>query len=30
MDIRYMLWVMAEVDHADNLLKEMTIKYPKK
>ncbi|RZT09540.1 Peptidase S46 [Duganella sp. CF402] len=30
MDIRYMLWVMAEVDHAGNLLKEMTIKYPKK
>jgi hypothetical protein len=27
-DIRYMLWVMKEVDHADNLLKEMTIKYP--
>ncbi len=26
-DIRYMLWVMSEVDHADNLLKEMTIKY---
>jgi hypothetical protein len=29
-DIRYMLWVMKEVDHADNVLKEMTIKYPKK
>ena len=29
LDIRYMLWVMKEVDHADNLLKEMTIKYPK-
>ena len=29
MDIRYMLWVMKEVDHADNILKEMTIKYPK-
>lgn len=29
-DIRYMLWVMKEVDHADNLLKEMTIKNPKK
>jgi hypothetical protein len=29
-DIRYMLWVMKEVDHADNLLAEMTIKYPKK
>lgn len=29
-DIRYMLWVMKEVDHADNLLKEMTIKYPLK
>ncbi len=28
-DIRYMLWVMKEVDHADNLLKEMTIKYPR-
>jgi hypothetical protein len=30
MDIRYMLWIMAEVDHADNVLKEMTIKYPVK
>jgi hypothetical protein len=30
LDIRYMLWLMKEVDHADNLLKEMTIKYPKK
>jgi len=30
LDVRYMLWVMKEVDHADNLLKEMTIKYPKK
>ena len=29
-DIRYMLWVMKEVDHADNLLQEMTIKYPRK
>jgi hypothetical protein len=29
-DIRYMLWVMKEVDHADNLIKEMTIKYPHK
>lgn len=29
-DIRYMLWVMKEVDHADNLLKEMRIKYPRK
>ena len=29
-DIRYMLWVMKEVDHADNLLREMTIKYPTK
>lgn len=29
MDIRYMLWVMKEVDHADNLLQEMHIKYPK-
>ena len=28
-DIRYMLWLMQEVDHADSLLKEMTIKYPK-
>lgn len=28
-DIRYMLWVMKEVDHADNVLREMTIKYPK-
>lgn len=27
-DIRYLLWVMQEVDHADNLLKEMTIRYP--
>ncbi len=27
-DIRYMLWVMQHIDHADNLLKEMTIKYP--
>ncbi|KQQ40489.1 peptidase S46 [Duganella sp. Leaf126] len=30
MDIRYMLWIMKEVDHADNLLQEMTIKYPTK
>ena len=30
LDIRYMLWVMKEVDHADNLLNEMTIKYPRK
>jgi hypothetical protein len=29
-DIRYMLWVMAEVDHADNLLAELTIKYPRR
>nr|WP_051294095.1 S46 family peptidase [Pseudoduganella violaceinigra] len=29
LDVRYMLWVMKEVDHADNLLQEMTIKYPK-
>jgi hypothetical protein len=29
-DIRYMLWVMQEVDHADNLLKEMTVKYRSK
>ena len=27
-DIRYMLWVMKEIDHADNILQEMTIKYP--
>jgi hypothetical protein len=27
-DIRYMLWVMAEVDKAENVLKEMTIRYP--
>jgi hypothetical protein len=27
-DIRYMLWVMQEVDHADNLIQEMTLKYP--
>jgi len=30
LDVRYMLWVMKEVDHADNLLQEMTIRYPKK
>ncbi|MFM9436717.1 hypothetical protein ACFDR9_003802 [Janthinobacterium sp. CG_23.3] len=30
LDIRYMLWVMKEVDHADALLKEMRIKYPRK
>ena len=29
LDVRYMLWLMKEVDGADNLLKEMTIKYPK-
>jgi hypothetical protein len=29
-DIRYMLWVMKEVDHADNVIREMTVKYPKK
>jgi hypothetical protein len=29
-DIRYMLWVMKEVDHADNLIAEMTVKYPKR
>ncbi len=29
-DIRYMLWVMREVDHADNVLQEMTIHYPVK
>ncbi|HEU4851927.1 MAG TPA: S46 family peptidase [Telluria sp.] len=28
-DIRYMLWVMKEVDGADNVLREMTIKYKK-
>lgn len=28
-DIRYMLWVMKEVDRADNVLAEMTIKYKK-
>lgn len=28
-DIRYLLWVMTEVDHADNVLKEMHIHYPK-
>ncbi|APA67703.1 peptidase S46 [Janthinobacterium sp. 1_2014MBL_MicDiv] len=28
LDIRYLLWVMKEVDHADNLLQEMTVKYP--
>ena len=27
-DIRYMLWVMQEIDHADNVLKEMQIRYP--
>ena len=29
-DIRYMLWVMKEVDHADNVMKELSIKYPTK
>ncbi len=29
-DIGYMLWVMKEVDHADTLLKEMTIRYRRK
>ena len=29
-DIRYMLWVMQEVDYADLLLKEMTLVYPRK
>ena len=29
-DIRYMLWVMQEVDHADNVMREMTIRYPRK
>jgi hypothetical protein len=28
-DIRYMLWVMKEVDRADNVLAEMKIKYKK-
>jgi hypothetical protein len=28
-DIRYLLWVMTEVDHADNVLKELHIHYPK-
>ncbi|MDE2430758.1 MAG: S46 family peptidase, partial [Burkholderiales bacterium] len=27
-DIRYVLWLMTEVDHADHLLKELTIHYP--
>ncbi len=26
-DIRYVLWVMSEVDHAERLLKEMTVRY---
>lgn len=26
-DIRYVLWVMKEVDHADRLLQEMTVRY---
>lgn len=25
-DVRYMLWVMDHLDHADNLLKEMGVK----
>ena len=29
-DIRYMLWVMKEIDQADNLLAEMTVKYSRK
>ena len=29
-DIRYMLWVMQELDGAEHLIKEMTVKYPKK
>jgi hypothetical protein len=29
-DMRYVLWVMKEVDHADRLLQEMTIRYPKR
>ncbi len=28
-DIRYMLWVMQELDRADNIIKEMSIKYPR-
>ena len=28
-DIRYMLWVMKEVDRAENILREMTIRYPR-
>lgn len=28
-DIRYMLWIMKSVDKADNVLKEMTVKYPR-
>lgn len=28
-DIRYLLWVMTEVDHADNVLKELHIHYPR-
>jgi len=27
-DIRYMLWVMQELDGAEHLIKEMTVKYP--
>jgi hypothetical protein len=27
-DARYMLWVMSELDGADNLLREMRIVYP--
>ena len=26
-DIRFILWVMSEVDHADNVLREITVNY---
>lgn len=29
-DVRYVLWLMKEVDRADKLLREMTIRYPKR
>ena len=28
-EFRYLLWVLKEDDHAFNVLREMTIKYPK-
>ena len=28
-DVRYMLWVMTAVDHADNVVREMTVRYPR-